>query len=157
VNGYVCGSRRMPDDVPDAGEGLCCPGAWKDGPTGCTCWEPEHDLAQAEPVTGPANARAEMCLDCAYRPASPERRGDPEMAGDEAGLMALVRAGQPFACHQGMRRRRAWSHPAGATYAGHPGDYDPPVRGGVAYRTDGTPADVCAGWLALRLKALAAS
>lgn len=141
------------DDLPDAGEGMCCMGAAVWGPHRCTCWEPEYDMDQQELVPGHQGLRTEMCEDCAYRPHSPERQGDPKHAGDEEQLMDLVYSGQPFTCHQGIRRPLIWCHPSGATYPGHAANYDPPMSDGVPYKADGTPADICAGWAALWLKA----
>lgn len=154
-----------PRDYPDAGGGLCCIGATVYGPERCTCWVPVYDLEQAEPVVGPAGFRDEMCADCAYRPRSPERRGDPDHLGTEEGLMALAAAGEPFFCHQGIRRAVRWEHrPEEATAVqcaevleaagdlrvgsvpGKPQQYLPPIIEGVPYRADGTPAQLCAGW-----------
>jgi hypothetical protein len=41
----------------------------------------------------------------------------------------------------------AYRHPSGAEIPGHPAGYDPPIVDGVPCKADGTPADLCAGWL----------
>jgi hypothetical protein len=153
---FICGSHGagLPEGLPDAGEGACCYGAAEYGPDGCTCWTPVYDLEQAAPVPQDRGLRTEMCRDCAYRPGSPERQGEKGHAADEEELMGLVASGAVFTCHQGIRRPVQWRHPSGATVPGHPADYRPPVIDGVAFRADGTPADICAGWAALRLKAV---
>jgi hypothetical protein len=153
------------DDLPDAGEGMCCDGAAIYGPHRCTCWTPVFDLEQQPLKIGlplpPVPVR--MCEPgpdgedgCAYRPGSPERSGDESYAGGDGELDRLVATGTPFYCHRGIRRPVAWRHPSGAEIPGHPGDYDPPVEGGVPYKADGTPADICAGWLWRRAKVVAA-
>ena len=94
-----------------------------------------------------------MCATCAYRPASPERRGEDGYAGDEDLLDELVATGSPFYCHQGIRKPVAWRHvPSGTEIPGHPGGYDPPILDAVPYKADGSPADLCAGWLLRRVK-----
>lgn len=154
---HVCGhgSGFTPVGLPDAGEGACCYGAAVDGPDGCTCWEPVFDRDQAPCVDQDRNLRTEMCPDCAYRPNSPERRGDPSYSGDEDDLMGIVERGEMFVCHQGIRKAVQWRHgPTGVTIPGHEGNYCPPIRSGVPFKADGTPADICAGWAALSLKRL---
>src|SRR4051794_15360348 len=72
--------RELPGvDLDDPRLAGCCDGAANLGPTFCTCWEPVYDTPrQAAPRTGlPTETRPLMCGDCAYRPGSPERRGDP--------------------------------------------------------------------------------
>lgn len=146
-------------ELPDAGEGMCCYGAAVFGAHRCTCWQPVYDLEQQpideqaahwlacgiEPVT-----RRRMCGDCAYRPDAPERNGVPGFAGDAETLERFVLTGSRFWCHVGIRRALKWVHPSGAEVPGHAGDYDPPKRGGVPYRADGSPGEVCAGWDARR-------
>ena len=134
----------------------CCHGAAMDL-SRCTCWEPVFDLDQAPPDPGAVGTiAADMCHDCAYRAGSPER-------ADEHGaehLVTIVGTGEPFYCHQGMRRAVGYRHPAmlggRLTLPAGPGDYQPPRghdRTGypVAYRADGTVADLCHGWSARRL------
>lgn len=152
---FLCSGPIGPADPPDAGDGVCCAGAAMFGPDRCTCWEPTYDLDQAVPVPAERGVREQMCADCAYRPGSPERQGEDHCAADEADLMELVAAGQPFTCHQGIRRPVSWRHPSGAEVPGSPSDYRPPIVGGIPHRADGSPADICAGWAALRLRALA--
>jgi hypothetical protein len=152
----ICGSGGP--DWPDVGnaEVPCCMGAVSHGPSGCTCWKPVYDTDQQSPRTElAAGTREDMCLDCAYRPGSPERTGDPDAAGDDDVLRELVDSGRRFWCHQGMRRVREWRHPCGATHPGSPLDFPCPVVDGVPYKADGTPADVCGGWAALNRKRLA--
>jgi hypothetical protein len=131
-------------------------GSALDGPSGCTCWRPVYDLDQQTPdTTLIPEVRATMCGDCAYRPNSPEKSGDPAAAADGEKLRALVADGVPFWCHVGIRRPTHWAHPSGATTPGDPLDYSPPQRGSTPFKADGTPADLCGGWAAQRLKAVA--
>ena len=132
--------------------GWCCDGSAYRDAAGCLCWEPEFDLVQAEPVPDVVGGRSQMCGDCAFRPGSPERCGDPGAAGTAEGLAELVATGQPFYCHDGMRRPVRWVHPSGATLEGSPLDYRPPIVDGVPYKADGTPGLLCAGWTARSLK-----
>lgn len=135
-----CGLDRPAPGLPDAGQGMCCMGAAVYGPGRCTCWVPVYDLEQQEIVPGlplpPIPVR--MCGDCAYRPHSPERSGGEGYNGDAGTLDDLVRNREPFYCHQGIRKPVSHRHPAA---------YDPPIRDGVPYKADGTPANLCAGWL----------
>ncbi|MEV5710105.1 hypothetical protein [Actinoallomurus sp. NPDC052274] len=149
------GSAAQPLELPDAGQGACCLGAAVYGPDRCTCWTPVHDLDQQPVTPGPPAAPdpLRMCGMCAYRPHSPERRGEAGYAGDEELLEELVATGRPFYCHAGIRRVTRWEHPGGVEVPGHPGAYDPPIIDGVPYRADGTPANLCGGWLLLRAKA----
>lgn len=66
--------------------------------------------------------------------------------------MRIVERSEMFVCHQGIRRAVKWQHPSGAIVSGHEGNYCPPIIDGVPFKADGTPADICAGWAALRLK-----
>jgi hypothetical protein len=147
-----------PAGILDAGQGECCPGA-RVTPLDCTCWTPVYDLEQQPPAPGtpPVAGTARMCGDCAYRPRSPERQGDPGVKGDAAALDQLAAGGTPFWCHQGMRRPVRWVHPSGAELPGSPADYRPPVAGGIPRKADGTPGDLCRGWLLRRMHALAAA
>lgn len=149
----MCLAYGLPDGLPDPGV-PCCDGAAAYGPRGCTCWETEYDRPQAQPDTGllplpPVPLR--MCATCAYRPGSPERAGDPAVAGDPDMLEELAVTGQPFWCHQGMRLGVRLRHPSGLVYE-IPGTahYQPPIVAGVPYKADGTPGDLCAGWLLRR-------
>jgi hypothetical protein len=119
------------------------------GPQRCTCWEPVFDLEQREITPGLPlpPIPVQMCQDCAYRPHSPEREGEDGYAGDRDLLDELVRNREPFYCHRGIRKPVAYKHPVGAEAPGHPAAYDPPTRDGVPYKADGTPANLCAGWL----------
>lgn len=114
---------------------------------GCDCWEPIYEVEQTtpQPVAGdPLNlpARARRCSDCAYRRDSPENADEWQAEG----LASLAGQGQPFWCHDGMRRPIRWQHPAGPTIDASPDDWHPPRIGCVPYQADGTPALLCAGW-----------
>ena len=148
----IAGCEMIPPDLPDAGEGACCMGAAVYGPRRCTCWEPVYDLDQQPVHPGEMGLRVKMCVDCAYRPNSPERRGEEGYQGDPESLDEMVATGDLFACHQGIRRPVAWRHPSGAEVPGHPAGYAPPLHDGKPYKADGSPADLCAGWAARRLK-----
>jgi hypothetical protein len=124
----------------------CCYGDGLYDPTHCTCWEPIYDLEQADVIPGEPVTRSKCCHDCAYRRGSPE-----DEAGETEDLHDLAaRENQVFFCHQGMRRAIAYRHPDGTVLPADEGDYRPPIVLGVAYRADGTPADRCGGWGALR-------
>lgn len=151
MSAFMCGGMLPAVELPDAGEGACCMGAVMGGPQHCTCWEPVFDLEQRQPQTGPMGLRAVRCHDCAYLRDSPERRGENGYQGDAESLEQMARDGSPFACHQGMRKPVKYVHPSGAEIPGHPAAYDPPVTGGVPYKADGSPGDLCAGWAARRL------
>lgn len=162
----LCGlSVTLPFELPDAGGGMCCMGAAAMGPQRCTCWEPVYDLEQAEPDPTAVRllgagvqpvTRTVPCHDCAYRPGSPERRGEEGYAGNQELLDHIVASGERFWCHQGMRKPIAWRHPSEATVPVEVDGYDPPRVEGVPYKADGQPGEVCAGWAARR-RALAAS
>lgn len=121
----------------------CCLGAAENGPGSCSCWEPEYDLEQSAELRTdlePVNATV-MCGDCAYRPDSPERTGDPRYSQPPG-------TAHPFWCHAGMRKPLRWRHPAGITVEATTDGYEPPIRDGIPYRADGTPGARCAGWTA---------
>lgn len=153
----ICGLGDEPRfDWPDAGQGACCIGAASLGPAHCTCWEPVYDLDQVGPTPTAPGLRSEPCEDCAYRGGSPERQGADHVMGDARHLEALVVLNRPFFCHQGIRRPIAYRHPTGCTFTPAPQAlevaYRPPIVSGVPYKADGTPADLCAGWAAARLR-----
>ena len=54
------------------------------------------------------------------------------------GLAELVEKGEPFYCHQGMRKIVKWQHPVGAEVDGHPAELRPTYRRRThgAVRTD---------------------
>lgn len=146
--GAVLWARTHPDDDSPGG---CCEGEVNKGAEYCTCWIPEWNAAQAPPrlpVTPQDIAvRARMCDDCAFRPGSPERGdGDGWMADT---LYALPSDGQPFYCHDGMRRPTRWRHPDGRQIAGSDADWQPPMISGVPFRLDGRIGLLCAGWAAV--------
>ena len=115
---------------------VCCIGAVVYGPDRCTCWAPAYDLDQAVIAPAPIATRRTRCIDCAFRPDSPERA-----RGDELEDLPS------FACHQGVRRVVEWRHPDGRVRPGDPADYEPPFdRDGMGYKADGSPMDMCAGW-----------
>lgn len=138
MTGFVCGVSDLgfltPEDLAREDQ-WCCAGAAMGGPGRCSCWEPIYDRAQSPPIAATPVTRPKRCLDCAFRPDSPERQ-----RGDD--LEALPN----FACHQGMRRPIEWRHPDGRVRPGDPADYQPPFLQGVPYKADGSPADLCAGW-----------
>ena len=152
VAASLCGNFGQPPDLPDAGEGACCWGAIIHGKDRCTCWVAVYDLEQQPLKPGPMGLRVRMCDSCAYRANSPEKRGEDGYQGDAEFLDGLILTGEFFACHQGIRLPVKWVHPSGAEVPGHPAGYNPPLRDGVPYKADGTPADLCAGWAARRLK-----
>ena len=110
----------------------------------CTCWEPVYDLEQAPLIIGAPQTRTTCCHDCAYRNDSPER------AAGQTDWLVDIASSSTFACHQGMRRMIVEEHPDGRRRTIESDDYHPPIKDGVAYRADGTPADLCAGWNAHR-------
>lgn len=147
----------IPDNLPAVGDpdAPCCMGVAERGPESCTCWSPVFDLEQTDPDgLAIAGAMARPCSDCAYRKNSPERRGEEHMRGDEEFLERIVVDGEPFWCHDGMRQVVAWKHEGTGIRLDltSTGDYRPPVLEGIPYRADGRPGDLCAGWLARRLK-----
>lgn len=146
-------------EFPPVGDGGCCDGEIIYGPRGCTCWEPVYDREQ-QPVDEQTqqllaagiepNTRDRMCGDCAYRPGSPEKNGDPTYAGDPEFLERIASDDERFWCHQGMRRPIRWVHPSGVEIPGHAGAYRPPIVDNVPYKADGAPGELCAGWTARR-------
>lgn len=163
--GRICGAGAGAGavELPDTGK-VCCWGVVNDGPAGCLCWDPVHDLDQQPPDPQAVrllaaglepSTRDGMCGDCAYRPESPEKTGDPTYRGDPEFLELIAENGHRFWCHDGMRRTLRLVHPSGMEIDGHPGAYDPPIIDGIPYRADGRPAALCAGWAA-RSRAIAA-
>jgi hypothetical protein len=156
-NGGAIGWDRLhPDDDQFYG---CCWGDTNKGPAYCTCWVPEFDLPQTDPIA-PADGEVQvrpggLCGDCAYRP------GSPEMAEDYSAetLRSLPAHGQTFWCHDGIRRPTRWVHPDGRVVDGAPDDYQPPIVAGRPHRADGRVGHLCAGWAACgrRLDNLAAT
>lgn len=73
--------------------------------------------------------------------------GHPADAGVGRKLERVMTAGD-------MRQPAHWRHPSGAMTPGSPMNYQPPIVDGTPYKADGTPGDLCAGWVALRLKAM---
>jgi hypothetical protein len=145
-------ARAWAEAHPDEDQVPCCMGSIHD-PEGCTCWTPVYDTDQATPrpptSAGDLQVQAAMCGDCAYRPGSPERAD--QWLADE--LYALPAQGKAFYCHDGMRRPAYWQHPDGRRVDGAPDDWQPPMRGGIPYRADGSPGLLCAGWMARRMQA----
>lgn len=127
----------------------CCETAAYSNGKACSCWEPIFS-APTPPVLleGPQAPRPKMCHDCAYRPGSPERT---EVDGEQ--LEAPL--SQPFQCHDGMPKLLGWTHPelpGACLVAAAIGDRDsfgPVIRGAQSWRADGTPALMCAGWVAV--------
>ncbi len=147
------------DDDPTVPDELryCCAGAVHRGLRGCTCWTAVFDVTQSTPIppssAADLAAQPRMCSDCAFRKGSPER----STAYEEEGLFALADRGEPFWCHDGMRRPVRWDHPAGVSIPGDPADWQPPMHAGVPYRADGRPGLLCAGWAARAARAQASS
>lgn len=136
--------------ITDAG---CCIGSGVYGPHRCTCWEPVYDIPeQGDPTPAPAATRDQMCQDCAYRPDSPERTGDPHQKAAAPGELDRIAHESTFWCHTGMRRLVAYEHPIVGRVAPRGVSYDPPSIDAVPYKADGTPADRCAGWAARRVQ-----
>lgn len=126
----------------------CCHGDALGGPDRCTCWQPVYDIDQAAPVP-PARpedieVRLRPCGDCAFRKDSPERADE----WTEEALLGLPATGEPFWCHDGMRRPIRWDHPDGRTVPGSTSDWRPAMVGPVPFRADGRPGLLCAGWAA---------
>lgn len=128
---------------------MCCYGAAIFGPGRCTCWEPVYDIDQEEPHEGPLGLRDRMCHDCAFRQDSPERSGDGRYA-HSGEVDGLARGGGLFVCHQGMRRKVAIVHPSGARVEIGIDAYAPGGADIHPCKSDGSPADVCAGYWAAR-------
>jgi hypothetical protein len=147
---------EWPDEIAAIEEGWlgCCMGSAERGPRNCTCWQAIYDLTQNPKGVLPVapSTREEMCHDCAYRPRSPERSGDPNARYGTEDLLTLASGDNPFWCHQGMRRIVGWFHPPTGTYRPEPDQagYEPPQVDGVPYKADGTPGDKCAGWAKMR-------
>lgn len=151
---FICGTPTAAVELPDTG-GACCMNAIEGDPQGCVCWESVFDAEQQVPRPGPPMPRVPVrsCEDCAYLPHSPEREGEAGYSGDTEELDRLVATGTPFFCHQGIRRVVKLRHPSGAEVDEHPANYAPPIIGGVPYKADGSPADICSGWLLRRVAA----
>jgi len=135
----------------------CCDASGYRSPNHCSCWEPVYDQEQADPLPGgQVTTRPLMCSTCAFRPASPERQGDPAAAFADD-IDELVYGRGTFFCHEGMRTVVAWRHPGvGIEIAVDRPDlaFDPPFvrrRGEqVPLKVDGSRADRCAGQAARR-------
>lgn len=141
----------------------CCIGAVEEGPVGCSCWEPIYDLKQQDVIEGDMpGQRTEMCVDCAYRPDSPERSGDDRHScSDDGELDGIARGNAPFWCHQGLRKPIAFKHLSlGVVVPTDTDAYDPPFRiidgFKVPIKADGTAGNRCAGWLARKNQLAAA-
>lgn len=154
---HVDGRTSPPGITEDSPLRWCCYGEVGRGPTGCTCWEPVHDLKQLLPANGGTPppeeeilTRSKCCGDCAYRNGSPEReRGEGEQLDDWA-----LDGRSEFWCHQGVRRIVAYRHPDGTVLPAGDGEYDPPQgndpRRPVVFKADGAIGERCAGWSATR-------
>lgn len=132
----------------------CCYGAAVYGPSRCTCWEPVYSEERHAPTGGVMAGREEQCVDCAFRHDSAEFQ---DAEGREF-LESIVATGEPFICHQGMAYTVEWRHPSGRVLpmtvdeVGSIHTWEPLYREGVPAKADGSPADLCAGWLARRLR-----
>lgn len=143
------GAEAFAEANPDGEYAGCCIGEAHRGLAGCTCWIPVYDEDAAEPQPPQSVAdltvRDSRCGDCAYR------RGSPELADKwlREELMALPQRGEPFWCHDGMRRPTAWVHPTHGRIPGAPDDWHPRMVGNLPFRANGRPALLCAGWAAI--------
>jgi hypothetical protein len=136
---------------PDAAGVGCCYGEINGGLRGCYCWVPEYDVDQTTPRVGEIRTPGlkvrpgGRCGDCAYRRDSPENAE----AFTAETLVSVAAAGEPFWCHDGMRRPARWRHPErDVVVEGDTADWRPPVVGQIPFRADGSPALLCAGWAA---------
>jgi hypothetical protein len=126
----------------------CCWGAINEGPIGCTCWVPVLAVEQPPIVVAEPTQRHTMCDSCAYRLSDPTR-ASAEWLDDNP-----HRDDGRFYCHQGLPQPIAWVHPDGRRVeTPDSADWQETTIDGVPYRADGTPADLCAGWLAERKRA----
>ncbi len=143
-----------PDWAGPADQVPCCLGTAASGWDSCTCWEPIYDPPeQARMLRGEVTVMPTMCADCAYRPGSPERMGNPDAAADGYDLDDLAIMGERFWCHDGMRRLVAMRHGGTGEVIPVTGQahYDPPIDClGIPRRADGSPGSLCAGWEARR-------
>lgn len=155
VGAILCGgsggyaAKRWAQEHPGEEMWCCFASAEAGGDSAeCSCWRAVYEVEQAvaRPPSTPEDieARAERCGDCAFRPGSPELSS--EFTAEE--LLQLAGKGEPFFCHDGMRRPAKWVHPAGHEVPGDPDDYRPAIRNGMPYRADGRPGLLCAGWAA---------
>lgn len=164
MNLNICGGGLLRTEKLPATPGFCCIDDYDDGPQACTCWFEVWDAEQQPVRPGLAlpPTPLKMCSDCAYRPNSPERTGADGYAGDQDELDRLVTEGEPFFCHKGIRHAVRLRHPSGMEIDAHAGSYNPPIAPAgeglrpVPYKADGSPADLCGGWLLLRAKAVQA-
>ena len=120
----------------------------------CTCWVPIYDPPEQAPMLpGEPSVMPAMCEDCAYRPGSPERAGNPDAAADGYDLDDFAISGTQFWCHDGLRRVIAMRHSGTGEVVTFKGQhhYDPPLDGRQRpHRTDGAVGSLCAGWDARR-------
>jgi len=151
---HIMADRDLPDPCPDGVP--CCDGYAYIGPHACLCWEPVYEDGQQEPRREAEHlTRPSMCVDCAFRPGSPERRDSEQAACSSGDLLRIVHNREEvFACHDGLRKGVGWRHPNGMFVHVDPRDgvvpYSPPIEGRRAYRLDGSPALHCAGLAAAR-------
>lgn len=147
---WASGAVLHVEQYPEAEDIGCCMGAVIGGLGKCTCWVPEYDVEQADPsldvvLEHGIQTRATRCGDCAYRRDSPENT---EVYTAEQ-LIHLAATGEPFWCHDGMRRPARWRHPQRPeVVTGSGDDWQPAVAEGIPWRADGRPALLCAGWAA---------
>lgn len=142
---HVCGAPTSALPAPDKDSPCCWTAAETDGKA-CECWEeiywppPTPDI-----LAGPMATRTRLCHDCAYRPGSPERA---EEDGEQLDAVLY----QPFTCHQGMPVLVGYRHPQidGLSMLArglHDRDnFGPVTRGAQAWKANGSPAELCAGW-----------
>ena len=140
-------------ELPKVTDEPCCMGAAVYGHQRCTCWREVYDQEQQPPIEGGERVvRDRCCGDCAFRMDSPERSGDTRYKhSSEDGVADLVHGRGTFMCHVGMRKIVALRHEVtGDEIPMQIDAYAPLIIDGVAYKADGTRAEVCAGQIAMR-------
>lgn len=143
----------MADEDDDPDRIPCCMGTAAG--CACTCWEDEYDQPQLPAQEGPPAIAPGPCSTCACRPGSPERLEDDtpydqrQMASSWELVQSLAARGEPFWCHQGMRRRVRERHPDGRVREVGEHDWAPGVRPGTPLQASGEPAVMCGGWAAM--------
>lgn len=146
----ICGmGSYAPPPSPDS---YCCWQVVNSDGEECTCWVAVFNIDPTTDVqAGPMVTRLSPCDDCAYRGRSRERE---DGTLDHVGL----RADEPFMCHDGFPLVVELRHPDGSVASPWPRaqDYRPVTFRNRAWRADGRPALVCAGW-ASALRPLVAS
>jgi hypothetical protein len=118
----------------------CCMGYAGMGKHRCTCWRPVYDKDQA-PIQEDESVirRKKQCHDCAFKKNSKERAAGVDLENLPH-----------FWCHLGMRRAIYEKHEVSGRarkLLSRGTHYCPPIKNGIPRKTDGKPAEYCAGWL----------